>query len=88
MAFLGHEVVHDGEDTLLHFSCILRAEDDELSSFEVQGNTSLILNVRKVLVGIELSSVEDIIISSVSEVFTQFLRGWSDQHVCHEQGMI
>lgn len=36
MSLLGHQVVHDGENTLFHFSCVLRSKDNHLSLLEVQ----------------------------------------------------
>ena len=35
---LGHEVVHDGEDTLLHLSSVLGSENDHLAKLEVDGD--------------------------------------------------
>ena len=34
-SLLGHEVVHQGEETLLHFAGILSAEDDHLIAVQI-----------------------------------------------------
>jgi hypothetical protein len=36
VSLLGHEVVHDGEDSLLHLTRVLRAQNDHLAQLEVQ----------------------------------------------------
>jgi hypothetical protein len=88
MSLLGHQVVHDGENTLLHFSCILRSKDNHLSLLEVEGNCSFADNIGDEFVGSKLSSVEDVVVSSIGEVGFKLFLGRFDQHVSHEESMI
>ena len=88
MSLLGHEVVHDGEDSLLHFSCILTAEDEEFAQAEVDADGSIVDHIGDELVGSEFTSVEDVVVSSIGEVFLQLLRGGLDQHVSHKESVV
>lgn len=88
MSLLGHQVVHDGENTLLHLTCILRAKDHHLSLLEVKRNCLFSHNAGDVLVGVELSCVEDVVVGSIAEVSFKLLKSRSHQHVVHKQGMV
>lgn len=88
MAFLWHEVIHDGENSFFHFASILGSKNDHFSLLEIQCNTSIAINIGNVFVGMELSSVEDIIVGAICEVSFQLLCSWFNQHVIHEKGMI
>lgn len=88
MTFLGHEVVHDCEDTFFHFSSILSSQNDHLSLVEVKRDSSIVDDIRDELVGTELTSIEDVIVSSISEIFLELLGSGSDKHVSHEESVI
>lgn len=88
VTFLGHEIVHDGEDTLLHFTGVLGAEDDHLALLEVEGDGGRANDPGNMLVGVEFAGVEDIVVGSFGEVFFQFLPGRFHQHVVHEKGVV
>ena len=88
MSLLWHEIVHDGEDSLFHLSCVLGSQNNHFSLVEVQGYTCVSSNIGDEFVGFELTSVKDIIVSSVGEVFIEFLRSWFYEHISHEESMI
>jgi hypothetical protein len=88
VSLLGHEVVHDGEHTFFHLSGILSTQDNHLSLLEVETHCCIVDHIGETFVGIELSGIEDIVISSFAEIFLEFLNSGSDQHVGHEQGVI
>ena len=88
MAFLGHEVVHDGEDSFFHLTSILRAENDHFSLLEIKGDASIAVNIGNVLVSMELASVENVVIGSIGEIFLKFFFSRSDEHVAHEKSVI
>lgn len=88
MSLLGHEVVHDGEDSLLHLTCVLRSQDDHLALLEVQRHCSIVDHVGDVPVSAELSSIEDVVVCSILEVSVQLLLGGLDEHVRHEEGVV
>lgn len=88
MALLGHEVVHNGEDSLLHLAGVLGAEDDHLALLEVQRHCGVINNIGDVLVGSEFTSVEDVVVGSVLEIPVELGLSGSDQHVGHEEGVV
>lgn len=88
VTFLGHEIVHDGEHTLLHLTCVLTAEDYHLSLLEVQTDSNVSHNVGNVLVSHELSSVEDVVVGSVGEVSLELSGSGSDEHVGHKESVV
>lgn len=88
VTLLGHEIIHDGEDPLLHFSGVLCAEDDHLPLLEIQSHRGDIGDALDVLVGVELSGVEDVVVGAGMEVGLEFLLGGADQHVVHEQSVV
>lgn len=75
----GLEVVHDGEDTLLHLTGILGTEDNHLHSLEVDPNGGGGSHAGGESVGRELTSVvyDEI---GLAEIF-EFLRSWSNEHI-------
>ena len=75
----GLEVVHDGEDALLHLSRVLGTEDDHFHAFEVNLDRGGRTHALGKTVGRELASIIDdkIWFAKVEELFL----GRSDQHV-------
>lgn len=88
MALFGHEVVHDGEDTLFHFSSILCSQNNEFSRGKVESNTSFDPNIWNEFVCREFTCIKNVVVSAVGKVFIEFLGGGPDEHVGHEQGMV
>ncbi len=82
-ALLGHQVMHDGEDALLHLPRILGSQDDHLAGVEVEGDTRLAGHPGGVLVGGELTGIQDGKVRL--SVGLQLLLCRSDQHIVHEQ---
>ena len=81
----GHEVEHDGEDSLLHLSGVLGTEDDHLLLGEVDGNRGSGSHTFGVSVGREGSGIVNGIIGmEVLEIFS--IR--SNKHISHEESMI
>ena len=80
------QVVHDGEDTLLHLTSVFGTENDHLHSLEVDLNRGGGSHTGGESVGGELTGVVDdkVGFTKVSELLG---RG-SDQHVVHEQGVV
>lgn len=81
----GHLIEEDGEDTLLHLTGVLSAEDDHLLLLEVDGNGGARGHTLSVSVGGEAAGVVDSVVGV--EVLELLARG-SDKHVSHEEGMI
>ena len=88
MALLGHEVIHNGEDSLFHLAGILSSKNDHFSLLKIEGNTSIAVNIWDVLVCMELASVENVVISSIGEVLLEFFFSGFNEHVGHEKGMV
>lgn len=88
MSSLGHQVVHDGEDALLHFAGVLGTEDNHLAAAEVEGDRCLALHSRDELVGSELSGVVDDVVDVPGEILLEFLGSGDDEHVAHEKSVI
>lgn len=82
----GLEVVHDGKDTLLHFTGVLGTQDDHFHSLEVDFDRSGRGHTGGESVGRELTGVVDDKVG-FTVVFKLF-RCRSDQHVVHEQGVV
>ena len=75
----GLQVMHDGEDTLLHLSCVLGTKDDHFHALEVDLNRGGGAHTLGESVGGELSSVIDDEIGFTE--LAELLLGRSDQHV-------
>lgn len=82
----GLEVVHDGEDTLLHFTGVLGTQDDHFHTLEVDFDRGGGGHTGSESVGRELTGVVDdkVGFAVVLELFCRR----SDQHVVHEQGVV
>lgn len=80
-----HLVEEHSEDTLLHLTSILGAEDDHLLFSEVDGDGGSRGHTGGVSVGWEGTSVVNDIVGV--EMF-EFLDGRTDKHVAHEQSMV
>jgi hypothetical protein len=80
------QVVHDGEDTLLHLTSVLGTEDDHLHSLEVDLDRGGGSHTGGESVGRELTGVVDdkVGFTKVGEL----LGSGSDQHVVHKQGVV
>lgn len=80
------QVVHDGEDTLLHFTGVFGTQDNHLHSLEVDFDRGGRGHTSGESVGRELTGVVDDKVG-LAVVF-ELLGSWSDQHVVHEQGVV
>lgn len=80
-----HLVEEHGEDTLLHLTGILRAEDDHLLVGKVDGNGGGRGHTLGVAVGRERTGVVDHVVGV--EVL-ELLGRRADEHVAHEEGMV
>ena len=78
--------MHDGEDSLLHFSSVFSTEDNHFHSLEVDLDGGGRGHTGGESVGGELTGVVDdkVGFAEVGEL----LSGRSDQHVVHEQGVV
>jgi hypothetical protein len=85
---LGHVVVHNTKDTFLHFTGVGAAKDDLLLGGEVDVDGVLTLDVFKVSISAELSSVEDSEVGASLKVFLDLLLGCALQHLFHEKGVV
>ena len=84
-----HVVVHDSEDTLLHFSSVGCAQNNELLGREVDSNRGLVSNILDVFIGNKLACVHDSEIGASSgEVLLDLIKLASDEHLLHEKSMI
>ena len=82
---LGHEIVHNGEHALFHFTGVLRAKNDHLLSFKIEVDTRGRGHTVGVPIGRKLAGVEnDIIGFKVCQLFGRR----SNQHGVDEQGVI
>jgi hypothetical protein len=84
--FDGHEVVHNGEDTLLHLSGVLGTEDNHLHALEVdldgcgRSHTGS-ETVRRELAGVVNNKV------GLAKLL-ELVLGGTDEHVVHEEGVV
>ena len=85
-ALLRHDVVHDGKDALLHFAGVLGTQDHKLLARKVQVHRGLRGHAASVLVGRELTRVDDDVVG-FSEALELF-GGGADEHVPHEERVI
>ena len=85
-AFFRHQVVHDRENTLLHFTGVFGAENDEFTTFKREIDARARGKRRRGRVGLELTGVEDdeIRFAEVGKFFSRR----TDEHVVHEQRVI
>ena len=88
MSFFGHKIVHDRKNTFFHLPSVLSSKDDHFSLLKVKGYTSFSSNIFDVLVGTELTGIENIVICSIRKILIKLLRCRFYKHVCHEQSMI
>lgn len=84
--FFRHQVVHDREDTLLHFTGIFSTENDEFATFERKVDARAGGKRRGRRIGFELTSVEDDEVGGAE--IGEFLSGRTNQHIVHEQRVI
>lgn len=80
------EVVHDGEDALLHLARVLGAENHHLATLEVDLDRSLRRHARREAVGRELARVVDGEIGRAK--LLELLGRRADEHVVHEEGVV
>jgi len=80
------EVMHDGKDTLLHFTSVFRTEDDHLHTLEVNLDGCGRAHTLRESVSGELARIVDDEVRFAE--FQQFRLGWADQHVVHEQSVV
>jgi len=81
----GHLVEKNGENTLLHLTSILGAQDDNLLLGEVDGHRGGGSHALRPSVGREGSGVVDDI---VGVEVRMLLSTGADKHIPHEQGMV
>jgi hypothetical protein len=84
--FDGLEVVHNGENTLLHLTSILSSEDDHLHTLEVNLDGGCRAHAFRKSVGRELAGVvnDEVRFPEVSE----FSLGRAYQHIVHEESVV
>ena len=85
-AAFGHQVVHDGEDALLHLAGVLAAEDDELAGAEVEHDAGGVVHALDGGVGGAEAGVVDGVVGV--PVGGQFVFSGADEHVPHEEGVV
>mmetsp|Transcript_36643 Transcript_36643/g.66230 ORF Transcript_36643/g.66230 Transcript_36643/m.66230 type:complete len:201 (+) Transcript_36643:978-1580(+) len=83
---LRQEIVHDGEDALLHLTCVFRAEDDDLLGLEVDRDGSRRGHAFGSSIGWEGARVVDGVVWLAKVL--QLLWAWADEHVVHEQSVV
>lgn len=67
-AFLGHQIVHESEEALLHFPRVLGPQNSNLFVSQVDGHTGFGLrDAFQVLVegGVELACIENVVVNPV-----------------------
>ena len=89
-SLLGHFVVHNTEDTLLHFTSVLGTQDDNLVVLEVNLDTGFSGQILDREGSLELTSIENVEVDFliIAEILSKLLRGRSDKHVLHEESVI
>ena len=85
---LGHVVVHHTKDTLFHFSCVAGSKDDLLLRSEVDVDGVFALDVGELVVGAELTGVDDSEVGAILEVLLDLLVRRANQHLLHEKGVV
>jgi hypothetical protein len=70
---------HDRKDTLLHFSGVLRAEDDHFHTLKVDLHRGRAAHTLGETVGRELASIVDDKVGLAE--CRQFFLSWADQHI-------
>ena len=84
--FDGHEVVHNGEDTLLHLSSVLGTEDHHLHALEVDFDRCGRSHTGSETVRGELAGVVNNKIRLSKHL--ELLLGGTDEHIVHEERMV
>jgi len=87
-SFLGHQVVHNTKDTLLHFSGVLGAENRHSSLGKVDGNTGLGGNSFNGRGSGEFTGVDDMEINFSAEITGELFGSGDDEHVSHKESVI
>lgn len=82
----GHEVEHDGQNSLLHLTGVLGSENDHLLILEIYVNSSARGHARGESVGREGASVVDGKVRNTKGL--EFLGSGTDKHVAHEKSVI
>jgi hypothetical protein len=82
----GLEVVHDGEDALLHLAGVLCAEDDHLHALEVDLDGGGGAHALGEAVSGELAGVVDDKVGLAE--LGELVLGGADEHVVHEEGVV
>lgn len=82
--------MHHTEDTLLHFSCILCAENHDLVRLEVHLDSGLACHVLNWNGCLQFTCVEDmeVDLSVVREIARELFFSRANQHVLHEQCVV
>lgn len=88
VALFRHKVVHYGENSFFHLTCVLAAQNHHFSLLEVETHSYLTHNVWDVFVSHELTSVENIVICAIREVFLELCGGWFNEHIGHKECMV
>ena len=84
--FDGHEVVHDGEDTLFHLSSVLGTEDNHLHALEVDLDGGGRGHTGSETVGRELAGIVNNKVGLAK--LLELVLGGTDEHVVHEEGVV
>lgn len=85
---MGHEVVHDTEDALLHLASVLGPQDSELLFLEVHYDGSLASHILCLGVSREFASIKDCEVNTLCKILRQLLVRGTDEHLLHEEGVI
>lgn len=80
-----HFVEHDGEDTLLHLTGVLGAEDDHFLLGEVESDGCRRSHTGGVFVGWEAAGIVD---DPVGVEVLEFFSARADEHVSHEESVV
>lgn len=80
--------MHDAEETLLHLTSVLGAEDGQLSAAEIDIHGGVGGHFFSEGVGGELASVHDGEVDAALEVLNQLGNAVADEHVPHEESVV
>ena len=78
MPLFRHEIVHDGKNSLFHLSCVLGAKYHHFSLLEVEADCHIPIDVWYVFIGHKLTSVENVIIRAIREIFVELFSSGPD----------
>jgi hypothetical protein len=83
---LGHKVMHNGKNSLLHFTSVFGSKDNHLLLVKVEGDRGGGGHAGGVTIGRELAGVvnSEVRLAKISK----FGSGGTDKHVVHEQGVV